>query len=657
MDTAESSSVGAGPKPAGRKRISTACEACRATKIKCQPSEQPGVCRKCLESKRECISRTGPRTRRRRTKLAGDDSLPQLPPATGPSKTFTIDFDIPSQPEPDENFDALRDAHEQVMDNIFLSEPDPDVFDSTSPSMMGFPTPPSSHSHSIASLHAKPQFNLNSAESLLTSFRGMLSHFPCIVLSPEDTVSSLAATRPFVLLSILAAASGSRTLQGHTLYDEEFRKVLGLKFVAGGERSLELLQGMLIYCAWYPFHLRPKNKQAIQYVRMAGDLARDMELDQELPELSSGVATEVTSEQLEKIRTYLSWFYIVSNFMTAWKQLSIMEPFTAWTAICCDIMERFAEVDGDLSLSYLVRLASYTIAAKVAMHESMAPSEQQSQLVLFGLEAQSRELRQVMLPHIAISAPVRFSELFFSVYLNGGPILHLGRPKTKPTGFIPPSIDKLRICLDELKSLFHFLTNLDASAYAAFCCNDWTKFILITILGVRLSFPIPDLPSWDDAWARSELRLDDFLAHMCEGAELTSVDTRVDAFSASRVVMRVVKTKYDRRISSHRKVEEAAAAAAAAAMVTATATAATTPSRSTQGCPMFDNNMEPYIAAWDNAGLNGADALQSIMPTATRDQQDSQQPVFHDLWATMTQGWANTEFEEEPPMDMLGLPP
>lgn len=29
-----------------RKRVSTACEACRATKIKCQPSEQPGVCRK-----------------------------------------------------------------------------------------------------------------------------------------------------------------------------------------------------------------------------------------------------------------------------------------------------------------------------------------------------------------------------------------------------------------------------------------------------------------------------------------------------------------------------------------------------------------------------------------------------------------------------------
>jgi hypothetical protein len=78
----------------------------------------------------------------------------------------------------------------------------------------------------------------------------MLVHFPCIVLPEEVTVAELAKSRPVVLLAILASASGSRTLQGHMLYDEEFRKVLALKFVAGGERSLELLQGILIYCAW-----------------------------------------------------------------------------------------------------------------------------------------------------------------------------------------------------------------------------------------------------------------------------------------------------------------------------------------------------------------------------------------------------------------------
>lgn len=103
---------------------------------------------------------------------------------------------------------------------------------------------------SISNIGMKPQFNLDSASRLLEDFRGMLTHFPCIRLADDATVTSLAKTRPFVLLAILSVASGAGSLQGHTLYDDEFRKILGLKFVAGGERSVELLQGLLIYTAW-----------------------------------------------------------------------------------------------------------------------------------------------------------------------------------------------------------------------------------------------------------------------------------------------------------------------------------------------------------------------------------------------------------------------
>lgn len=144
------------------------------------------------------------------------------------------------------------------MPPLHYDDSDIDFSSSSSPQPRGggaiIPTPPASsttgQSQSIEDLHGKPQFNLASAESLLESFRVMLGRLPCITLAPDATVPQLAAQKPFLLLAILAAASGSRTLQGHTLYDTEFRKVLGLKFVAGGERTLELLQGLLIYCGW-----------------------------------------------------------------------------------------------------------------------------------------------------------------------------------------------------------------------------------------------------------------------------------------------------------------------------------------------------------------------------------------------------------------------
>ena len=120
-------------------------------------------------------------------------------------------------------------------------------------SMLPTPTPPpslSTKAYSIEGLDGKPQFNLSSAESLLKTFHSMIPRLPCVSIPQDVTIPMLAATKPFLLLAILASASGSKTLQGHSLYDAEFRKVLSLKFVAGGERSLELLQGLLVYCIW-----------------------------------------------------------------------------------------------------------------------------------------------------------------------------------------------------------------------------------------------------------------------------------------------------------------------------------------------------------------------------------------------------------------------
>lgn len=136
----------------------------------------------------------------------------------------------------------------------------------------------------------------------------MIPTFPCVVLDEHLTVADMARDKPFVLLAALAAASSSRTLQGHSLYDEEFRKILGLKFVAGGERSAELLEGLVVYIAWYPFHLRPRNKQAFQYVRMAVDIVNDLEIEQDASDLHEGI----TAERRTLVRLYLAIYFISS---------------------------------------------------------------------------------------------------------------------------------------------------------------------------------------------------------------------------------------------------------------------------------------------------------------------------------------------------------
>lgn len=216
----------------------------------------------------------------------------------------------------------------------------------------------------------------------------------------------------------------------------------------------------------YPFHLRPKNKQAFQYIRMAGDLVRDLELDQESPELVNTPDASISDQQLDKVRTYLAWYYSVSayvhishdltatntpRFVTAWKQMQhLAAPFTAWTATCCGILERNAEVEGDLILTTLVHVSSDIHAANDAIY---GKDGGQNQLILLGLEARHRNLRQKMLPHVSRSSTYPGSwdtallAHMYSIHQNRRPVLRplLQRRLAPPRPPRKTVISRLRI--------------------------------------------------------------------------------------------------------------------------------------------------------------------------------------------------------------------
>jgi hypothetical protein len=168
--------------------------------------------------------------------------------------------------------------------------------------------------------------------------------------------------------------------------------------------------------------------------------------------------------------------------------------------------------------------------------------------------------------------------------------------------------------------MFDLVSELEPVAFTLFTSNDWVKFILVIIAALRLSFPLDEVHDWDDSWARKELRLDEFLTIIGGNNDLITMKTHVDTFSACRVVLRIVKDKYKRRI----------------ALTTNAVTEAVEPtveipcSSEIQGCPMFDHCMEPYINAWD-ADLD----VGNMMPPP-----GDEQLLSEDWWTTMTTGWS-----------------
>ena len=196
-----------------------------------------------------------------------------------------------------------------------------------------------------------------------------------------------------------------------------------------------------------------------------------------------------------------------------------------------------------------------------------------------------------------------------------------------------PTLVKLVASVGILKNFFGYMTDMSAADFASFAGVDWGNLIMGIVLGVRLSFPLPECPGWDHAWARQELRFSELLGKMCDKQEglAPSSARRVDVLSASIVVIRTVKAKFDKRLARFEQLS-------------------TQSFPGSLGCPMLDGSLQQYFPMWDaelaarpiacdseswlpsQYALNGADAASQ-----------ASQPVFHDLWATMTMGWTQDD--------------
>jgi hypothetical protein len=99
--------------------------------------------------------------------------------------------------------------------------------------------------------HVPPNHSItiDQAEALLSVFHEMKHFFPFVVIPENASIKSMSRKSPFLLLGILFAAS-STDIQMNNQLDHEFKRVLGEKVILEGRKSLDFLQGLLVYNAW-----------------------------------------------------------------------------------------------------------------------------------------------------------------------------------------------------------------------------------------------------------------------------------------------------------------------------------------------------------------------------------------------------------------------
>ncbi|KAJ4245005.1 hypothetical protein NW762_014211 [Fusarium torreyae] len=184
---------------------------------------------------------------------------------------------------------------------------------------------------------------MDAAQILLENYRTRaIQHFPFVPIPLETSAQTLRTTKPFLFLCIMATMMVKDcTLQRHL--GEEVRFHAHQRVLMESESSLELLQGLLIYLAWYQYFFSYEKQQIVQIAQLCVSLVHNLGLDQN-PENTKRkvdlgpdetVSCRKEARSIDQLRALLG---------------------TYCTASCCELLVANSEYSSDLLISYLVRV-------------------------------------------------------------------------------------------------------------------------------------------------------------------------------------------------------------------------------------------------------------------------------------------------------------
>ena len=93
------------------------------------------------------------------------------------------------------------------------------------------------------------RMSLDEAETLVDYFREMSQTYPFVIVPEDCDVALLRKTRPMLFQAVITAASWRNSSRQSVLH-AQFLKEVSVRLLVKPERSLDLLQAVLVYFGW-----------------------------------------------------------------------------------------------------------------------------------------------------------------------------------------------------------------------------------------------------------------------------------------------------------------------------------------------------------------------------------------------------------------------
>ncbi|KAJ5770987.1 uncharacterized protein N7511_003038 [Penicillium nucicola] len=538
-----------------KSKAPQACETCRSLKVRCLPSSQPDTCLKCVNSKKTCVYlERQPRQRQPSNPKRGSKArICALESKIDSLIAFTSQSQlVPGQY--DASFDTGLLSHGLSTPGSSSSHRERDLTSNSdaSSSNPSFPDDPATkwadypqvNGKSCPELLLECGLSIGAADEYLKCFRTMTSYFPFFILPSHATSLRMCKEQPFSLLAALAAATST---------DKELQKSLAHKFKAcavhaimvENERSIDLLNGILVYLAWYQFYYIPKKEQFNQLLHTAIGMVGDMGLNLRPAEavrkrfglrlthyhkshVHFGTHDDFFSPEAR--RAYLGCFYLSS--VTGW---ATMKPnnlqFDNYMMECASSLGQELEHPTDALLLPLVRLQNMADL----YHCDFSAIENNSHEYLNGLDLEMKvqafkaEITQWKHSLPPIYQQLNGTNLAYEVAMIHAYEMDLvlisavknrRNPDCSYDSSTPSSMSQVRLevlflCLKSAAQHAQSLLSMSASQYDSLSYIQWTGLIYAITVIYRLTVGIPQVRDWDVRVARQTVDFDGILDAFC----------------------------------------------------------------------------------------------------------------------------------------------
>ena len=178
----------------------------------------------------------------------------------------------------------------------------------------------------------------------------MAPHFPAVIFPPSMTASELRRSKPTLFLAIMAAAS-SEVPSLQIILQRELMTVLAEKVFLTGEKSLEIVQALLIAVIWYWPPEQFEELKFYQLVHVAAVMAIDIGLGKKAPPRRPGLIQSNWQQMqpfrrhgppdpttIESRRTWLGCYFLACNTSIALHRPNLVR-WTPFMSESIDILQ------------------------------------------------------------------------------------------------------------------------------------------------------------------------------------------------------------------------------------------------------------------------------------------------------------------------------